>query len=65
MNKKDHNGKTALHFAASAKQTEAVTFLVDVANVDSLIPDRYKVLFNEWMYRELQKLTKLVYGFFI
>ncbi|XP_063411179.1 serine/threonine-protein phosphatase 6 regulatory ankyrin repeat subunit C-like [Mytilus trossulus] len=41
MNKKDHNGKTALHFAASAKKTEAVKFLVYDANVDSLIPDRY------------------------
>lgn len=41
MNKQDHNGKTALHMAASANKAEAVKLLVDVANVD-IIPDRYE-----------------------
>lgn len=46
MNKQDHNGKTALHFAATANKTKAVQFLVHVAKVDILIPDRYKTLIN-------------------
>ncbi|CAG2193244.1 unnamed protein product [Mytilus edulis] len=44
MSQRDHSGRTALHLAVSAKNTEIVKFLVHEANVDILIRDRYNQL---------------------